>query len=641
MIEARIMGGFWRRKQDTNREVTLPIAYDHCKRTGRIDALRHTWNRGDPNQPHPFWDSDIAKWVEAAAYSLTDHPDPELEKTVAEVVELMIASQQPDGYLNSYIMTVEPENRFTNLYQMHELYCAGHLIEAAVAWYEATGRKDFLDAMCRYVDYMCSMFGPVEGMKRGYPGHQEIELALVKLYRVTGKEAYLELSRFFLDERGKSPNYFDLEAEARGEKPLDFTGTWQEVSERHCRFQAHRPVREQDTVEGHAVRAVYMLSGMADVAAETGDKALADACRTLWENATQKRMYITGGIGSSNVNERFTFDYDLPNETGYCETCAAVGFVFLAYRMLALDTDGKYADIMERILYNGALSGVAHSGDLFFYANPLRVYPEAHRIRTLAGIKGHFKPVRQPWFDTACCPPNIARLIASVGRYMYSRRGDELYLHLYAESEAKFAVNGRPLTVTQKTNYPWDGSVKVIVDIEDEVEFTLAIREPGWCTKGQMEVAVNGKEPIDVASNCEKGYVRLRRRWKPGDTVEMVIQMPVQRIHPHPHIRENAGKVALQRGPLIYCLEEIDNGKELDDITLPDESRLDAVFEPDLLGGVVTIQGEALRTDLHGWDGILYSSVPPTTRVANFKAVPYFAWCNRTPGEMAVWIRRR
>jgi uncharacterized protein len=639
MNGTKITGGFWQQKQDINREVSLPIAYDHCLRTGRIDALRHTWKNGDPKQPHHYWDSDIAKWVEAAAYSLADHPDPGLEKRVAEVVDLVIASQQPDGYLNSYFMSVEPGNRLKNLYQMHELYCAGHLIEAAVAWFETTGKKDFLDAMCRYADYIGTVFGPGGGQLLGYPGHQEIELALVKLYRATGRTAYLELSRFFLDERGERPSFFDLEATARGEKPLDFTGTWQEVSERHSRFQAHRPVREQATVEGHAVRAMYMLSSMADVAAETGDDRLAGACRTLWDNATQKRMYITGGIGSSNVNERFTFDFDLPNETGYCETCAAVGFVFWARRMLQMDGDSKYADIMERVLYNGALSGVSQSGDLFFYANPLQVYPEAHRTRTLAGIKGHFKPARQPWFDTACCPPNIARLIASVGHYTYSHREGEIYIHLYAHSETKIVSDGQSIGLSQKTDYPWSGMVRVAVEPESDTVFTLAFRVPGWCRDGQMEVTINESENVDTAATRDKGYVKVKRRWHPGDTVDLRMPMPVERMYSHPFVRTNGGKIALQRGPLVYCLEETDNGKELGDVMIPRDSHLEAHFEPEFLGGIVTIQGRAFRTDIRGRKDALYSRVVPRTRETEFKAVPYFAWCNRDPGEMIVWIR--
>lgn len=635
----RIEGGLLAARQETNREVTLPIARAHCQRTGRIAAFGLDWKHERPNKPHYYWDSDVAKWIEAASYSLINHPDPELESQVGNVVDLVVAAQQPDGYLNSYFTTVEPSGRFCNLYEKHELYCAGHLIEAAIAWREATGGNAFLAAMIRYVDLIDSQFGPDEGKRRGYPGHQEIELALVRLFRVTGDPKHLALARYFVDERGSFPNYFDEEAFSRGEPPRQIEGTWEEITGRHSRFQAHAPIREQRTVEGHAVRAMYYYAGAADVAAETSDAELQAVCRALWTNVVARRMYVTGGVGSSNENERFTFDYDLPNETGYCESCAAVGLILWAHRMLQMDADAAFGDIVERALYNCVLSGVSESGDRFFYANPLEVFPQAHHYQTLTGIKEHFRPVRQPWFDTACCPPNIARLLASLGAYLYSTLADEIFVHLYASSAVTVTVAGDEITIVQNTRYPWDGTVQIRVTSERDVEFTLALRLPGWCRKEGVQLEVNGAAVDTVVSARDRGYLRLNRRWTNGDVVRLVLPMPVERVYSHPSVRQNAGRIALQRGPVIYCLEETDNGTGLATLFVPKEGDLDPVFEPNLLGGVVTVSGRGLRSVASGWESTLYRCVRPETEVVEIRAIPYFAWGNRDPGEMIVWVR--
>ena len=358
--QVTIEGGFWGPRIETNRKVTLPIEYEHLKKTGRLEAWELKWKPGDPNPPHIFWDSDVAKWMEAAAYSLTCHPDKTLEQNLDRVIALMEKAQLPDGYLNTHFIAVEPEKRWTNLRDNHELYCAGHLMEAAVAHYHATGKRSFLDVMCRYADHIHRTFGPGRDQKRGYPGHEEIELALIKLWGATGNRSYLDLATFFINERGRPPHYFTLEAQARGEDP---------ARQRHGNYeysQSHLPVREQTKVVGHAVRAMYLYCGMADVAAATGDKALLAACRRLWQNVTRRRMHVTGGIGPTASNEGFTTDYDMPTDTAYLETCAAIGLVFWAHRMLQADLDGDYGDVMERALYNGVLSGVSVEGDRFF-----------------------------------------------------------------------------------------------------------------------------------------------------------------------------------------------------------------------------------------------------------------------------------
>ncbi|HUS46996.1 MAG TPA: beta-L-arabinofuranosidase domain-containing protein [Phycisphaerae bacterium] len=618
-------GGFWGARLETNRRATLPIEYTQCKDTGRIDAWN--WKPGMPNQPHIFWDSDVAKWIEAAAYSLTSHRDKELENQIDGAVDLMAAGQLPDGYLNSHYTRVEPDNRWTNLRDCHELYCAGHLMEAAVAYREATGKGEFLDVMCRYADHIAKVFGTGAGQKRGYPGHEEIELALVKLYRATGNRRYLELSKHFIDERGRQqPHYYDVEAEARGEQP----GRFHFRTYEYC--QAHKPVREQSEVVGHAVRAFYLYSGMADVAGETHDAELLAACRRLWQDATERKMYVTGGVGPSASNEGFTRPYDLPNDTAYAETCATIALVFFAHRMLQIELDGKYADVMERALYNGVLSGVSLDGRGFFYANMLQADPVA-----LEGSHIHMQHVRQPWFGCACCPPNVARLVASIGRYVYSSAPDAIYVHLYAAGSATAEVAGAAkVTLTQQTDYPWDGEVKISVGLDRPATFALALRVPGWCRKHKL--TVNGKA---VSAAAVKGYVKLRRRWSDGDKVVLSLAMPVERVSAHPSVTADAGKVAIQRGPVVYCLEQCDNAADVLSVSLPDKAKLAARYDRKLLGGCAVIEGRGLGVCPAGWSGRLYRAADEvTTKQVKIKAIPYCMWANRKPGAMTVWLPR-
>jgi len=626
-----IEGGFWAQRLEVNRRVTIPLEYQRCSETGRIDALKLEWRPGDPNPPHIFWDSDVAKWIEAAAYSLTKVPDSELESLVDSVVDLMAAAQGDDGYLNSHYQVVEPDNRWTNLRDRHELYCAGHLIEAAVAYYQATGKDRFLGIMRRYADYIDNVFGPAPGRKRGYPGHEEIELALVKLYQVTGEERYLALSKFFIDERGTLPHYYDIEAEARGEDPVkDYHGGGYD----YC--QAHLPVREQTTAEGHAVRAMYLYSGMADVARETGDASLYEACKTLWHNVTQRRMYVTGGIGSLSWGEGVTGDYDLANEVAYAETCASIGLVLWAHRMLQIEPRGVYADVMERALYNGTISGVSLAGDRFFYSNPLLMDWEHQQYRPDLRYRTDLTPQRKEWYDCSCCPMNIARLIASLGQYIYGQTADAVYVHLYAQSTAELAVAGRRIALSQATAYPWKGDVTLSLQADGPADWTLALRYPGWCR--DMQISVNGRE-VAIEPLLSDGYVLLRRTWQSGDTVVLSLAMPVERLRAHPLSRETVGKVALQRGPVVYCFEEVDNGKALYGLLLPRDAALHVDWDAELAGGVVTITGEGLRESTAAWGDELYRTDAPGTEPVLLKAVPYFAWANRTPGEMAVWTR--
>ncbi|MBO1005120.1 glycoside hydrolase family 127 protein [Pseudogracilibacillus auburnensis] len=576
-----------------------------------------------------FQDSDVAKWLEAVAYSLASDPNPELEKTADELIALIGRAQQEDGYLNTYFTVKEPNARWTNLRDQHELYSGGHMIEAAVAYYEVTGKRELLDIMSRFADYVDSVFGAEEGKIQGYDGHQEIELALVKLAEATGEEKYLKLSQFFIEERGKQPHFFDQEGVARGDtKPFWYYGNYKYS-------QSHLPVREQKEAVGHSVRAVYMYSAMADLAAKTGDESLVQACKTLWENVTNRQMYITAGIGSSEFGEAFSFDYDLPNDTSYTETCASIGLVFWARRMLNLEKNAKYADVMERALYNGTISGMNLDGKKFFYVNPLEVWPKA----CIRHDRRHVKPERQKWFNCACCPPNLARMIASIGKYIYTQHDDELFVNLYMGNEAEFVLNGEKVTIIQKTDYPWDETVSISVSPQSETEFTLALRVPGWCRKALL--TING-EHIDFVDAIKDGYVYIKRLWKAGDKVEFVLQMPVERIKAHPNVRENAGKVALQRGPIVYCIEEADNGPNLPNIFFPRDAEIETSFEPEILGGITVLKTTAERISESTWDEQLYKPVDKEQhQPITLTAIPYYAWCNREPGEMLVWINEK
>jgi DUF1680 family protein len=620
---------FWRPRMDTNRDVTLEINYKHNKSTGRLGQF--TWKPGDHHEPHIFWDSDVAKWMEAVAYSLTTHPDKSWEKRLDAVIDDLEAMQQKDGYLNTHFILVEPGERWRNIKGEHELYCAGHLIEAAVAYFYATGKRKFLDIMCRYADCIDKTFGPKKGQKRGYPGHQELELALVKLYHATDEKRYLDLATFFVNERGKRPNgkhYYDVEAEARGAS----------CDRDHAYCQAHVPLREQTQVVGHAVRAMYLYAGAADVAAETNDTGLLKALDRLWDNLVNKRMHVTGGIGPTSQNEGFTFDYDMPDETAYLETCAAIGLVFWAHRLTQFHRDRKYSDVMELALYNGMLSGVSLSGDRFFYENPTASFLRMRGIQH--GESEFYRYQRSAWFGCACCPTNVVRIMASLSGYQYSVDRNAVYTHLYAAGKATVNVAGQQVAITQSTKYPWKETVNFTVRPERDAEFTLALRIPGWCRNATCDV--NGKR-VKLDAITRKGYAHITRTWSKGDKVKLVLDMPVERIEAHPSARQPAGMAALKRGPVLYCLEQVDNFEGLHDLRLPADAKLTAKWEPDLLGGVVTLNGKAKKRKGDQWkrtktDGKLFSHDRSKLESVTIKAVPYYAWCNRDLGEMRTWI---
>jgi DUF1680 family protein len=614
-------GAFWGPRIEVNRSVTIPHIYQKLQETGRLSAFDLNFQRPVPSPiVLIFGDSDPAKWIEAASYSLATNPDPKLASIVDCLADKIIQAQQPDGYLNTHFIVTQPEMRWRNLRDWHEMYCAGHLIEGAIAHYQATGNPKLLDALCRYADHIGAVFGRESGKKRGYCGHPEIELALVKLYRVTHNPDYLELATYFVDERGAQPRYYDIEARERGEDPAKF---WAKTYE-YC--QAHVPIREQTKVVGHAVRAMYLFSAVADLAHENDDPTLWDTCERLWENLVTRRMYLTGGIGSSRYNEGFTSDYDLPDETAYAETCATIGLMLWNHRLLQFSGERKYADVFERALYNGFLSGVSLDGARFFYVNPLASPGKFHR---------------QDWFECPCCPPNVARIFASLGGFLYSTSANGIWVHFYAQGTARFRMNGQYIDLQLGTQYPWEGDVKIQMDLDAPQVLTLYLRVPGWCD--QWTIHLNGV-PVPDLKPRENGYLALDREWHPGDVVKFNMEMPVRSIWANPAVRQLQGRLALQRGPLVYCLEGCDHGSfVLDRIAIDPQvvsaQDFNVEHQAGLLGGVTTIRGNGVVIDDLGWDDRLYRFTPPSSKRIEFTAIPYYGWDNRDPGDLRVWIR--
>lgn len=579
-----------------------------------------------------FQDSDIAKWLEAVAYSLTTRPNKDLEGLADSLIDLLEKVQLPDGYLNTYFIVKEPGKRWTNLWECHELYCAGHMIEAAVAYYRATGKDKFLKMMCRFADHIDSIFGPEQGKLKGYPGHQEIELALVKLYQLTAEPRYLRLASFFIDERGKRPYYFDIEYDKRGGK--NHWGDRHPSGSRDYN-QYHKPVRDQDKAVGHAVRAVYMYTAMADIAGLTQDEDLLNACRRLWDNIVTRQIYITGGIGSTRHGEAFTFDYDLPNDTVYQETCASIGLIFFASRMLQIEKKSVYADVIEQALYNSVLSGMSLDGESFFYVNPMESWPMESEKNP---DRSHIKAERQSWYGCACCPPNIARLLTSLGQYAFSTSSDTIYVHQYIGGEARLGLADCELVLVTETNYPWDGRIRIELRGIKEETFTLALRRPGWSRQASLHI--NGQE-TSLASRLRDGYIYIDRSWKDGDQLELVFDMTPELVQANPMVRYNAGKLAIRRGPLVYCLEQVDNGENLSLISIDPDASLQAVFDKNLLGGAMIVKGMGYRVNTDSWDRDLYRPVQVDEKPCTIKAIPYFMWGNREKGQMLVWIRQR
>src|SRR5947207_9220587 len=616
---------FWAPRIETNRQVTIPFAFQQCELSGRVDNFERAAKalRGEPlanaNPPgYPFDDTDLYKVIEGASYVLSVHPDPKLDAYVDGMIAKIAAAQEPDGYLYT-TRTINPasphrwagkERWELERDDSHELYNLGHLYEAAVAHYQATGKRTLLDVAIKSANLLIDTFGP--GRKSIWPGHQITEMGLAKLYRVTGNERYLSLAKFMLDERGPQSGG---KTNPRG---LTYN-------------QAQQRVTEQNEAVGHAVRATYMYSGMADVAAMTGDASYVKAVDAIWNDVVSKKLYITGGIGSRGSGEAFGGPYELPNMTAYNETCAAVGNDFWNQRLFLLHADARYVDVMERTLYNGLISGVSLDGKSFFYPNPLEAI-------------GQHK--RSPWFGVACCPGNITRFLASVPGYVYGQQGDTLYVNLFGGSTADIALAGRRLKVTQQTRYPWDGAVKILVTPDRAGDFTIKVRIPGWARNEAVPsdlyrfLDASNESPVlkvngtPAALALDKGYATVSRRWQPGDTIDLFLPMPVRRIVANERVEADRDRVALQRGPIVFAAEWPDNANhKVRNLVLPDSATLSSQFRPDLLNGVQMVTGtaRALARNQRG---------ETTTTEQTLVAIPYSTWANRGRGEMEVWIAR-
>ena len=627
--KVKVNDGFWSSVQALVRDVVIPyqlevmednvpgVEKSHVIQNFRIAA-------GEADGEHYgfiFQDSDLAKWLEAVAYSLTIHPDKELEKQADELIALVGRAQESDGYLNTFFTIKEPDRKWTNLQEAHEMYVSGHMIEAAVAYYQATGKEELLNIMRRNADLICSRFG--HDKIRGFPGHQEIELALLRLYEVTGEESYLETAKYFLDERGTEPSYFLEEAKTRG------WFRYNNATEERTYTQNHAPVREQDKAIGHSVRAMYMYTAMAALAAEKNDAGLKKACDTLWENVTQTQMYITGGLGSTNHGEAFTVDYDLPNATTYSETCASIGMCFFAGRMLEIKPSGQYADVLERMLYNAVLASMQFDGKRFFYVNPMEVVPG---ISGVVQVNKHVKPSRPEWYACACCPPNLARLLMSIGQYAWGESDDTVYAHLFLGGSAAFNTAGG-VTIECESNYPRNCDISYTVNpVNGKADFCFAVHIPTWCK--EVTYSLNGKT---VEAELKDGYAYFSRTWQPGDKLEINAELPILRIYSNLAVGINAGQVCLQRGPVVYCFEETDNSAPLAALRLPSDAEInEAEIDIGTKKGILALTAKGIKET---GDNNLYSEQKPKSEPVNLLAVPYYTWGNRALGAMRVWIR--
>ncbi len=705
--QVRITDGFWGREQELVRREVIPYQWEalndripeaapsFCMRNFKVAGklMREKKEKGsafvapaytfrgfqalpeDPAHPDPdkfygfvFQDSDFSKWIEAVGYSLINHPDPELEKTADEAIDIVCAAQAENGYLDTYYIINGMDRIFTNLRDHHELYCFGHLTEGAIAYYQATGKDKLLKAAERYADFISERFGPGEGQCKGYPGHEIAEMALARLYEVTGEKKYLELSSFFLEMRGRQPYYFDREEKERAE----YEGRPYRTPEpglRHFYHQAHLPVREQTEATGHAVRAVYLYSGMADMARLKQDEGMYAACRRLWSSIVREKLYVTGGIGGTHMGEAFSFPYDLPNDTAYSETCAAIGLAFFARRMLEIEAVGEYGDVMEQALYNTVLAGMALDGKSFFYVNPLEVLPEACRKDER---KFHVKSVRQKWFGCACCPPNIARIVSSLGAYAYTAGEEVLYTHLYVGSRIQCSLGGKRLEVETESGFPWDGKVKVTLSAEETVPGTLAFRVPGWCGSARVQVCAGGAEPVTLSVKdgaweqtdqdgadekssitgirLENGYLYLTGDWQDGDRILLDFPMEVRMVCAGGKVREDMGKAAFTRGPICYCLEEADNGKDLYLLRADteklicrecgklDQSAVRVEKTGELGHEMCVLKVPGRRLEKSGGEALYEDYAPLREEQTTLTFVPYYAWNNRGEGEMQVWV---
>lgn len=598
---------FWAPRREINRTVTLPFQYQQCEATGCLDNFRRAAGlyQGEFQGVY-FTDSDVYKWLEAAAWTLATNADPELEVRVNETIALIAAAQDDNGYLNTYFTFERATERWTDLRLMHELYCAGHLIQAAVAHHRATGLPTLLNIAVRLADHITATFGSTA--RAGTGGHPEIEMALVELARETGDRRYLQEAQFFIDQRGLHPS------------PIALLGITLEADW----LLEHVPVREQRAVVGHAVCALYLYAGVTDAYAETGEQMLDSTLEILWHNLEERKVYITGGVGARYEGEAFGQDYELPNERAYAETCAAIAHVMWNWRLLLSKGEARFTDVLETALYNGVISGLSLDGQAYFYQNPL-------------ADDGHHR--RQPWFDVACCPPNLARLLGALPGYFYSTSDEGLWVHLYATNTVTAVLtNGQRVTVQQHTDYPWDGEIELDLQLVEPISFSLFVRIPGWAVNATVQI--NGEALTTLVA--PGSYVEIRRQWNSGDVVHLSFPMPVRLIASNPRVTNDYHRVAVMRGPLVYCVEQVDHpGVDIWNLILPALTDWEVIRKPDVLGGVVVVRTEALAANGSTWSGKLYQPYDVSQveyKPVQLTAIPYYAWANREPGAMQVWL---
>jgi DUF1680 family protein len=621
--DVKVEDNFWSKRIETNRTVTIPASFARCENTGRVKNFEMAATRtGKFCTAYPFDDTDIYKTIEGASYSLAVHPDPKLDAYVDSLITIVGKAQEPDGYLYT-ARTIDPlhphawsgSERWVKENELsHELYNSGHMFEAASAHYLATGKRNFFNIALKNADLLVTTFGP--GKRHVAPGHEIVEMGLVRLYRITGKKQYLDLAKFFIDERGK--------------RAYDKTSTDEWKNGKY--WQDDTPVTDQDEAEGHAVRAMYLYSGMTDVAALTGDKEYITAIDRIWENMVGKKMYVQGGIGAIPGGERFGNDYELPNATAYNETCAAIGDVYWNQRMFLLHGDSKYIDVLEKVLYNGLISGVGLDGQSFFYTNAMQI--------TNGFTHSALEPARSGWFECSCCPTNMARFLPSLSGYIYAQRANSVFVNLFIAGKAKLQVNSQAVNIEQHNNYPWNGALSFNINPDVPSDFALRIRIPGWARAeaiplnlysfknksiAKLSLKLNGKS---ISYKMENGYAVIHRKWLKGDQIQLDLPMDVKKVIANKALTDDQNKIALQRGPVMYCAEWKDNTGSVSNLIIPANAQFTPVNKPDLLNGVTVLKGEAVEK----------STTSAVSKKVEFTAIPYYSWANRGKGEMKVWL---
>lgn len=636
----KITGGFFKKWQDTNASATADAIYDRFYETGRIDAMKLEWKEGMENKPHVYWDSDVAKWMEGVAYLLNDYEKPDAADKLENIISLIEKAQDETGYFNSYFLTVEPQNRFIDR-TAHELYTAGHLIEAAVAHFEATGSRRFLDMMCRYADLIENVFLIQKSAPYASPGHQELELALVRLWEATGEQRYLNLSKHFVDVRGTDPRdkvFSVINGTAPAYPLLRCQLTYSDTY-----AQDDAPARNLPAAAGHAVRAMYFYSAMADIAREYKDTELFTSCLRLWNDHSTKKMYVTGGVSADRHGEAIGAPYHLPNAASYAETCASIAMVYFAQRMFSIEQDSQFTDIIERQIFNGTISGLSIDGKAFFYDNALQSSPKMNDFNKSVN-NNNALPIyrRQRLFECSCCPPNIFRFIASISQYIYSVNQDTLYINQYIENRSAVSLASAKINIEQITDYPWDETVTISIQSDKPALFTIALRLPGWCSAPEIKVngvCVFGKDFINDNVKVVKGYLYITENWQTKNEITMILPMPVVEIEANPQVTEASGKAALMRGPLVYCLEGCDNNINILDAVLPIENKYE-LRKSEIEGfPVIKIEGKAFIRQEEDWEGILYRPIQSKFKEVKITAIPYFTWANRLVSDMTVWIK--